>query len=625
MHLNLHSRQTNLHLAINSLLLWDGRVPKRLIQTLNHYVFCTYNYQTKAVGSVSKDGVYLARCVANDPTKISLLPYDNFNWVETAWKISAIHGNISHDQVSAILVVLDLPEGSTSADAARLLHVLTFAQTNNTRHNLPPDISLEQILPSSDDRKVFAKNAATHVSHILAEEVENLHVNHNIFGDFFDLHAITVRKTEEYFLTTYDQEQSSTRGNMLVLDHFFKDRFPVLGDRLTTARDRAAQDQWALDRSEHCVDHLASFRLLSGLMHFCLNQLQNLGRNTWGTGAKDAVSLATLLERLPNTGNINLRKIDFYAGAFADNVILRALVLRAAMVLLNVSTLQQLFKHKISADGFKSLCTQIVVQFLLPSIDRLEAEGVKVLPGSTESGNAMRHAIQHGLPEWMERMLKYWTPMFYAGGSFNYANEAGMFINNQGKRTTFKETDIHVKQFYKSIKSHAHGSNARPGLLEKITPAIGHIQELSENIFVNLGVFNEDQRHTDVSQHKDVILLVEHLCKSNIFDFSKDTTSDHLVRLAGPQGGHARHLQRHLLRSRIRHHNELPPGYLENMPAPSSAIEEKERDDCEIIEEADNLDNELEKDNVQPQLTLLEQLDDMMQQYFNSDLYDEYE
>jgi hypothetical protein len=211
---------------------------------------------------------------------------------------------------------------------------------------------------------------------------------------------------------------------------------------------------------------------------------------------------------------------------------------------------------------------------------------------------------------------------------------AGMFINNQGKRTTFKETDIRVEQFNKSIKSHAHGSNARPGLLEKITPAIGHIQELSENIFVDLGVFDEDQRHTDVSQHKDVILLVKDLCKSNIFDFSKDTTSDHLVvdlfqtglqRLTGPQGGHARHLQRHLLRSRIRHHNELPPGYLENMPAPSSAIEEKERDDRQIIEEADNLDRELEKDNVRPQLTLLEQLDDMMQQYFNSDLYDEYE
>jgi hypothetical protein len=104
---------------MNSLLLWDGRVPKRLVQTLNHYAFCTsYNYQAKAVVSVSKDSVHLARCVANDPSKIWIFPYDNFNWVEKAWETSATHGNVSHDQVSAILVVLNLPEGSSPADAA---------------------------------------------------------------------------------------------------------------------------------------------------------------------------------------------------------------------------------------------------------------------------------------------------------------------------------------------------------------------------------------------------------------------------------------------------------------------------------------------------------------------------
>jgi hypothetical protein len=325
---------------------------------------------------------------------------------------------------------------------------------------------------------------------------------HNVLGVFFDPHELPAKKTEEYFLPTYDQEQTSTRGNMLVIEHYFKKilkipnevfedkNFFLLGDRLTTAQDRAAQDQRAVDRSEHRVDHLASFSLLSGLMHVVLNQVHNIGKNTWGGGVKDAVSLATLLEKLPNTGNINLRKIDFYAWLRFLDVVLRALVLRAAMVLLNDTTLEQFHRHNISADGFKSLCTRIVTEFLLPSVDRLESEERKVLPGSTESGNAvllmhdlmtireMRHAIKHGHPERMERMLKYWTPIFYAGGSFNYANElmellhnlihdwppetarilrAGMFMNNQGKRTTFKETDIRVEQYNKSIKSHAHG------------------------------------------------------------------------------------------------------------------------------------------------------------------------
>jgi hypothetical protein len=125
--LNLRSRETNLHLAMNSLLLWDGGVAKRVVQTLNHYAFCTsYNYQSKAVGAISKDGTYLAQCVANNPTKMSLLPYDNFNWVEKAWETSAAHGNLSHDQVSAILVVLDLPAGTSPTEATRLSHISNF-------------------------------------------------------------------------------------------------------------------------------------------------------------------------------------------------------------------------------------------------------------------------------------------------------------------------------------------------------------------------------------------------------------------------------------------------------------------------------------------------------------------
>jgi hypothetical protein len=380
--LNLRSRETNLHLAMNSLLLWDGGVAKRVVQTLNHYAFCTsYNYQSKAVGTISNDRTYLARCVANNPTKMSLLPYDNFNWVEKAWETSAAHGNLSHDQVSAILVVLDLPAGTSPTEATRLSHISNFDQTDRTRHLLPPDVSLEQILPSSEDQNVFLRHATIHVSHILTEEMDIFSGYHNVLGVFFDPHELPAKKTEEYFLPTYDQEQTSTRGNMLVIEHYFKKilkipnevledkNFFLLGDRLTTARDRAAQDQRAVDRSEHRVDHLASFSLLSGLTHVVLNQVHNIGKNTWGGGVKDAVSLATLLEKLPNTGNINLRKIHFYAWLRFLDVVLRALVLRAAMVLLNDTTLEQFHRHNISADGFKSLCTRIVTEFLLPSVD----------------------------------------------------------------------------------------------------------------------------------------------------------------------------------------------------------------------------------------------------------------
>ncbi|KAJ7626744.1 hypothetical protein B0H17DRAFT_1188009 [Mycena rosella] len=641
---------TNLHGAINTLMLWDGRVPKRLVQTLNRYGFCTsYLYQIKAVGIVSKDAVMLARSVANDPEKLLLLPYDNYNWRETAWETSEMHGNISHDKVSALLVVLDLPPNLLPGEAGRLASVNNFAQTARTRHHIPPDEALEGILPTDVDQRTFADNAVKHVGQILCDEIAALSSHRNDLPEFFDPHALPAAKTEEYFLPTYDQEQSFTRGDMLVIEHyypgpvlrmpkeFFESQYAfLLGDRLTTAHDRAAQDQRAVDHSEHRVDHLSSFEVLSGIMYVVMNQIQSMGKNAWGSGTADLVGLSTLLSKLPNRKNINLRKIDFYAWLRFMDAVLHALVLRAVMVVLNVSPPQGLEKLHLSASAFETLCNKIVAQFLLPSIDCLEAEEVKTLPGSTESGNAvllmhdlmtlreMHHAIEHGHPERMERMLKYWTPMFYAGGSFNYANKLIellhnlnhdwpsdispilrngmlMLIKNQGKATTFKETDIRVEQFNKTIKSHAHGANARPGLLEKITPAIGHIQELTEQIFEDLGVLDEDQHHAKVKQHKDIMILLDHLCQFNIFDFLQDKLTEHtmvdlyrtgLHRLAGPDGGHAKHLCRHVLRSRTRHFNE--------MPTEAAKSQEAQLEYEESVCELQGLDRELELDNEYP-------------------------
>ncbi|KAJ7624216.1 hypothetical protein DFH06DRAFT_1087495 [Mycena polygramma] len=661
--LNLRSRKTNLHGAMNSLMLWDARVPKQIVQALNRYGFCpSYLYQSKAVGSVSKDGLQLARCTANDPEKLLLLPYDNFNWMQTAWESSATHGSISHDQVSALLVVIALPAGSRPA--AQLAAVESFDQTTGTRHLLPPDQALQEILPAAADQHTFSSNATKHVCDILADELEGWGGHRDVFSLISDPFALPDdKKTEEYFLPTFDQEQSSTRGNMLVIDHYFRkvlampkesfeDRnFFLLGDRLTTARDRAAQDQRAVDRSEDRIDHLSSFETLSGLMHFVMNMISNIGKNTWGGANKDPVSLLTLLEKLPNRSNINLRKIDFYAWLRFFDVVLRALVLRAAMVLLRVTSPAQLKEQKLSSHVFKILCSRIVAEFLLPSLDRLEAEDVKTIPGSTQSGNAvllmhdlmtireMRHAIKHGHPERMERMLKYWTPMFYAGGGYNYANESmellhnlnhdwpedispilrgSMLINNQGKPAKHKEVDIRVEQFNKIIKSHAHGANAQPGLLEKITPAIGHVQDLTTQMFEDLGVHDEDQHHAHVRQHKDVLLLLEHFCTAKIFDFAQDKLSNHTVidlyrtglhRLAGPEGGHSKHLRRHALRSRTRHTNEMPPGWDTSQDV---IMDETPTLDEEDHEELERLNRELEMDNERPKLTLLEQLDDMI-------------
>ncbi|KAJ7064236.1 hypothetical protein C8F01DRAFT_1209388 [Mycena amicta] len=646
---NLRSRETNLHAAVNSLMLWDARTSKRLVQALNRYGFCTSTlYQAKAVGSISKDGLEIARRAASDPEKLHLLPYNNFNWIQTAWEASATHGNVSHDQVSALLVILQLPKDSPPGEAARLARVDSFAQTAQTGHSLPPDQALEEIVLTATDQHMFADNAMKHVSNILCDFIPSLATHRNELPKFTDPFALPHEKSEEYFLPTFDQEQSSTRGNMLVIDHYFqrilqipkavfkRRNFFLLGDRLTTARDCAAQDQRAVDRSEDRIDHLSSFTALSGLMHFVMNMVHNIGKNAWGTGNQDSASLLTLCDKLPNRSNINVRKIDFYAWLCFLDVILRALVLRAAMVTLRLTDSTQLGEQDLTSSSFRALCSRIVAEFLLPSIHRLEADGVKTLPGSTESGNAvllmhdlmtireMRHAIKHGHPERMERMIKYWTPMFYAGGGYNYANESmellhnlqndwpadispilrgGMLMNNKGGAGNCKETDIRVEHFNGTIKSHAHGANAQPGLLEKIIPAIGHIQHLTEQIFDDLGVNDEDQHHAHVQQHKDVGLLLDHLCKSKIFDFSQDKASNHTVvdlyrtglqHLAGPDGGHAKHLHRHILRARTRHFNEPPPDDPERAPHLGVTAELNAE-----VDELERLDRELTLDNQQ--------------------------
>jgi hypothetical protein len=130
-----------------------------------------------------------------------------------------------------------------------------------TQHRIPPDQAFIDIIPSSDHQQVFRANVIVHVAQILSEEIQGFTRHRCHLPKIIDPSVLEPTRTEEYFLPTYDQEQSSTQGNMLVLRHYFqeilsipthqfeKEMFFVLGDRLTTARDHTAQDQWAVCKS----------------------------------------------------------------------------------------------------------------------------------------------------------------------------------------------------------------------------------------------------------------------------------------------------------------------------------------------------------------------------------------
>ncbi|KAF8171146.1 hypothetical protein BJ912DRAFT_860647 [Pholiota molesta] len=602
--LNLRSRQTNYHCTINGLVLWNNRAHKRLHQVFNRYaVSASYPFLLTALNSVSKDALCRARAAAADETKVKAFLYDNFNWLSFAWEATATNKNVTHDEVSAILLVLPHGEMPASYIASRE----RFTATLGSRHRIPPGRALEEISASPDDIVAFRANTILHIQYILADEVKGFHHFRSSLPKFEDPKAITPSITEEYCLPTFDQEQGSTRGNMIVLRHYFLDvlqlpvpifervMYFVIGDRLTTVRDRAAQDQRSVDRSQHSIDRLTPFTMTNGLMHSCLNYIDNVGRNAWGGSTADAVSLITLRNELPNRSALNLKKIDYYAWLRFYDVILRALVIKAAMVVTGTKSVSD-FGNFIPAslDTISVLSAEIADKFLLSSVDRLEFDGIKTVRGNTESGHAiflmhdlmllreMRHAIKHGHPTRIHRVTRFWMPMFYAGGSFNYAHEFmellhnmehdwpidsaqvafnGMLVNSTGKPGGFKEADIRCEHLNDDIKSHAHGVNATPDSLERCTPALGHVGKLTDQLYQDLGVEEQNQHHAKVSQHKDTEILLKHFIKARIFEFSADKISNHSVidlfrygryRVAGKDGGHAKHLAQHKLRFRTR-------------------------------------------------------------------------
>lgn len=87
-----------------------------------------------------------------------------------AWEVSAAHRTVSHDQVSALLIVLPIPEGSA---ARHLTDVTQFLDTAGTRHHILPDQAFANIIPSASDQQAFCANIVVHVAQILSEETHN--------------------------------------------------------------------------------------------------------------------------------------------------------------------------------------------------------------------------------------------------------------------------------------------------------------------------------------------------------------------------------------------------------------------------------------------------------------------
>ncbi|KAF8998376.1 hypothetical protein BDQ17DRAFT_1391746 [Cyathus striatus] len=516
MALNMRSIKTNYHQAINSLIFWDNHVPKCLTQMLNQLSICSsYPFQIKAVASLSKSASQLAKKAANDPLKIKMLPYDNFNWMSHVWESSTLHKSKTHDEVSALLVILPTPLGG---HASKVTSVKSFKK--DSRHTIDVQTAFNDIIPSR---------------------------------------------------------------NMVVLEHYFG---KVLGIHKKTFEETMFT---VLDLSPDVFDHLSSIHTVCGLMHYEMNFISAIAGNYWGSsGNTDAISLSTLHKLFPNQIEINPCKINYYAWLRFLNVILQALVLKAAIHVTNTSDLNGLASYiQLDTNHLSKIATVIVEDFC-NSPDCLEGMEVKTLLGGTVNGHTvllfhdiltlreMHDAVKQGHPTRVLHIIKFWMPMFYAAGCYNYSNECmemlhniihdwptpyadiafkGMFFNPQGWVEDFKPTDIRVEHLNDCIKERAH-------VLEKIVPAMGYVQDLTDHIFDEMGVEDLNQIHRHVSQNKDILIILQHLVVYHIFNFSLDTPSSHAVTdllthglnwVAGANGGHRHHLARHTLCLRERH------------------------------------------------------------------------
>lgn len=164
-----------------------------------------------------------------------------------------------------MLVSVRLPP---QARAAVIADVARF-EAQKSRHTSHPDSSLRGILPTKEDSAAFRQSSIIRVAGCLCEAFEQLAKFKGDIPAVTDPKAIPPHITEQYYLPTLDQEQGTVRGNMEVLDEYLfkvlripkarleREMIGVIGDRLTMARDRSAQEQRQLDRSTLRADRFS--------------------------------------------------------------------------------------------------------------------------------------------------------------------------------------------------------------------------------------------------------------------------------------------------------------------------------------------------------------------------------
>ena len=135
--------------------------------------------------------------------------------------------------------------------------------------------------------------------------------------------------------------------------------------------------------------------------------------------------------------------------------------MKAAVTPLKITSAKDLNAQAMDLDDFLALCTKLTHSFLLPSMDRLEAEGTKLSKAIWNRS----HNYSNELMELLHNVKHDW-PRESTSVVLN-----GMLVNTTEEVAGFTEGDICVEQLNDGIKQ-AHGVNASLEYLERVVPEI---------------------------------------------------------------------------------------------------------------------------------------------------------
>lgn len=274
---NMRSQKSTVFTNPCGIALYAYRVPRRVIDALNHIGFCcSYNTAIQAIEVLANAEVAKAKdLVLNRPFGIG---YDNFN------RSISVHAEQRGAEFTPEKTTAGTVQGAYALVNADLKHM----ELEPIRQRLlkAPSLTIFDVFPSCEQIKNSRHQYQVHIFNVLADYTAGFDRLRASPSLKFTLRKPKVpgQKSEFYLLRASTIDEATVEGNIMVMEDFFgnqlamtdeqieriaKYAIPVLVDQLTTSRRRTAFLQRAGDINAYYT--LLCFIIVFGPFHLVLN------------------------------------------------------------------------------------------------------------------------------------------------------------------------------------------------------------------------------------------------------------------------------------------------------------------------------------------------------------------